>query len=58
MTDENIDQEKVQAQQNEQDDTEYPPLKKLLPIMVAIWLAFFVVALVSIVQRPPSILLC
>jgi len=29
------------------DDAEYPPFKIVLPAMAAIWLAFFVVALVS-----------
>jgi hypothetical protein len=29
-----------------QDERQYPPLKIVLPAMVAIWLAFFVVALV------------
>jgi hypothetical protein len=29
------------------DDTEHPPFKILLPAMAAIWLAFFVVALVG-----------
>jgi hypothetical protein len=30
----------------EEDDTIYPPLKIVLPAMVAVWLVFFVVALV------------
>lgn len=30
------------------DDMEYPPFKVVLPAMAAIWLAFFVVALVNI----------
>ena len=32
----------------EDDDTNYPPFKIVLPAMAAVWLAFFVVALVSI----------
>ena len=42
--------DKQQTQPNEEDDTEYPPLKKALASMVAIWLAFFVVALVRLMQ--------
>lgn len=38
--------QKQQTRHAEQDDTEYPPLKKVLASMAAIWLAFFVVALV------------
>lgn len=33
----------------EHDDTEYPPPRVVLPAMAAIWLAFFVVGLVSAV---------
>ena len=32
----------------EHGETEYPPFKTVLLAMVAIWLAFFVVALVSV----------
>jgi len=35
------------ATHDERDETKYPPFKKVLPAMAAIWLAFFVVALVS-----------
>lgn len=35
------------------DSTEYPPFKIVLPAMAAIWLAFFVVALVGD-QVPPN----
>lgn len=38
----------------EDGDREYPPLKVVLPTMAAIWLAFFVVALVSIYAIQPS----
>jgi hypothetical protein len=31
----------------EEDDTIYPPFKIVLPAMVAVWLVFFVVALVN-----------
>lgn len=30
-----------------EDKTEYPPLKKVLPTVAAVWLVFFVVAIVS-----------
>lgn len=48
MTKDYVDQEKARVQQDGVDDTEYPSTKKLLPITGAIWLAFFVVALVRI----------
>lgn len=46
MTESNIAREEVQTSRHEQDDTEYPSTKKVLPVMAAVWLAFFVVALV------------
>jgi hypothetical protein len=39
--------EKLGDEHSSEHETEYPPLKILLPAMAAIWLAFFVVALVS-----------
>jgi hypothetical protein len=35
------------ASHDKRDETSYPPFKKVLPAMAAIWLAFFVVALVG-----------
>jgi hypothetical protein len=35
-----------------EDDTQYPSSKIVLPAIAAIWLAFFVVALVRSSQRP------
>jgi hypothetical protein len=39
--------EKPEDENPSEHETEYSPLKILLPAMAAIWLAFFVVALVS-----------
>jgi hypothetical protein len=37
------------------DDTNYPSTKVVIPAMLAIWLAFFVVALVGTQDRQPCI---
>ena len=47
MTDTKMLDEKP-AEKKAQDVKEYPPLKIVLPAMAAIWLAFFLVALVGI----------
>lgn len=51
MADHKASQDEVQPLQQEQDDTEYPSTKKILPVMGAVWLAFFVVALVRLTHE-------
>jgi hypothetical protein len=41
------EKDREQDVQPTNDETSYPPFKIVLPAMAAIWLAFFVVALVS-----------
>lgn len=53
MTDNKIIKDEDRESQHDEDETEYPPTKKVLPVMAAIWLAFFVVALVNDSQLGP-----
>lgn len=43
------------SEEQEQDNTEYPSTRKVIPVMAAVWLAFFVVALVRII-RPSEVI--